>query len=176
MLPYRTALASVSEGTSIRVGRYAWPTMVSVRLSPLLEPLRAPPFAAETGSNRGVMAAMAVTVCCAVMVGEGVSRGLSSLFYSSNCSRVTALLPCAMVTAVRPEIMCISPLIPPKITKIAYFLKKHHEKFGGVQKSHYLCNRLRQVRAFSSAGLEHLPYKQRVGGSNPSTPTGVFSR
>ena len=26
-------------------------------------------------------------------------------------------------------------------------------------------------RAFSSAGSEHLPYKQRVGGSNPSTPT-----
>ena len=145
--------------------------MVSVRLSPLLEPLRAPPFAAETGSNRGVMIAMAVTVRCAVMVGEGVLRGLSSLFYSSNCSRVTALSPCAMLTAVKPEIICFSPLIPPKITKIAYFLKKHHEKFGGVQKSHYLCNRLRQVRAFSSAGLEHLPYKQRVGGSNPSTPT-----
>ena len=29
-------------------------------------------------------------------------------------------------------------------------------------------------RAFSSAGSEHLPYKQRVGGSNPSTPTGNF--
>ena len=28
-----------------------------------------------------------------------------------------------------------------------------------------------QKGAFSSAGLEHLPYKQRVGGSNPSTPT-----
>ena len=28
-----------------------------------------------------------------------------------------------------------------------------------------------KARAFSSAGLEHLPYKQRVGGSNPSTPT-----
>ena len=28
-----------------------------------------------------------------------------------------------------------------------------------------------KMRAFSSAGLEHLPYKQRVGGSNPSTPT-----
>ncbi len=28
-----------------------------------------------------------------------------------------------------------------------------------------------RARAFSSAGLEHLPYKQRVGGSNPSTPT-----
>ena len=27
------------------------------------------------------------------------------------------------------------------------------------------------MRAFSSAGSEHLPYKQRVGGSNPSTPT-----
>ena len=34
----------------------------------------------------------------------------------------------------------------------------------------YLCTRL-ENRAFSSAGLEHLPYKQRVGGSNPSTPT-----
>ena len=28
-----------------------------------------------------------------------------------------------------------------------------------------------EKRAFSSVGLEHLPYKQRVGGSNPSTPT-----
>ena len=26
-------------------------------------------------------------------------------------------------------------------------------------------------REFSSVGLEHLPYKQRVGGSTPSTPT-----
>ena len=31
--------------------------------------------------------------------------------------------------------------------------------------------RVATFRAFSSAGLEHLPYKQRVGGSNPSTPT-----
>ena len=30
---------------------------------------------------------------------------------------------------------------------------------------------LQRARAFSSAGSEHLPYKQRVGGSNPSTPT-----
>lgn len=28
-----------------------------------------------------------------------------------------------------------------------------------------------QKGEFSSAGLEHLPYKQRVGGSIPSTPT-----
>jgi hypothetical protein len=32
----------------------------------------------------------------------------------------------------------------------------------------YICTRL---RAISSAGSEHLPYKQRVGGSNPSSPT-----
>ncbi len=29
----------------------------------------------------------------------------------------------------------------------------------------------KRFREFSSAGSEHLPYKQRVGGSNPSTPT-----
>ena len=52
--------------------------------------------------------------------------------------------------------------------------KKVAEKFGGTKKKSYLCNRLRKVRALSSAGLEHLPYKQRVGGSNPSAPTGVF--
>ena len=33
-----------------------------------------------------------------------------------------------------------------------------------------------RFRAFSSAGSEHLPYKQRVGGSNPSTPTQRISR
>ena len=53
-------------------------------------------------------------------------------------------------------------------------MKKNGEKFGGFRKMYYLCTRLRKVRALSSAGLEHLPYKQRVGGSNPSAPTGVF--
>ena len=43
--------------------------------------------------------------------------------------------------------------------------------FGFFNINIYFCIRLRKVRAFSSAGLEHLPYKQRVGGSNPSTPT-----
>ena len=52
--------------------------------------------------------------------------------------------------------------------------KKVAQKFGGTGNCLYLCNRLRKVRALSSAGLEHLPYKQRVGGSNPSAPTGVF--
>ena len=43
--------------------------------------------------------------------------------------------------------------------------------FGRFAKTLYLCNRLRQVRALSSVGSERLPYKQRVGGSNPSAPT-----
>ena len=34
----------------------------------------------------------------------------------------------------------------------------------------YLCTPF-EKREFSSVGSEHLPYKQRVGGSSPSTPT-----
>jgi hypothetical protein len=33
----------------------------------------------------------------------------------------------------------------------------------------YICNPIK--REFSSAGSEHLPYKQGVTGSNPVTPT-----
>ena len=33
----------------------------------------------------------------------------------------------------------------------------------------YICSP--KTREFSSAGSEHLPYKQRVTGSNPVTPT-----
>ena len=54
------------------------------------------------------------------------------------------------------------------------FPKKYSKKFGHTKEKQYLCTRLQEARAFSSVGLEHLPYKQRVGGSNPSTPTGVF--
>ncbi|GEM_PF-6314654 len=36
----------------------------------------------------------------------------------------------------------------------------------------YICTRFRNG-AISSAGSEHLPYKQRVGGSNPSSPTNI---
>ena len=58
--------------------------------------------------------------------------------------------------------------------KMRVRLKKSTSKFGHDKKCLYLCNRLRQAtRALSSAGLEHLPYKQRVGGSNPSAPTRV---
>ena len=40
----------------------------------------------------------------------------------------------------------------------------------------YICTRKQAIREFSSAGSEHLPYKQRVGGSNPSTPTDQVSK
>ena len=56
-----------------------------------------------------------------------------------------------------------------------FFSKKNAQKFGQFEIKSYLCNRFQEAtRAFSSAGLEHLPYKQRVGGSNPSTPTKDF--
>ncbi len=55
------------------------------------------------------------------------------------------------------------------------YQQKNLLKFAQLKKNDYFCNRLRKVRAFSSAGLEHLPYKQRVGGSNPSTPTTLGS-
>ena len=47
--------------------------------------------------------------------------------------------------------------------KVHFFVKK----FGHIKKKQYFCTRFRKERAFSSAGLEHLPYKQRVCGSNP---------
>ncbi len=39
-----------------------------------------------------------------------------------------------------------------------------------MYRSPYFCTPINE-REFSSVGLEHLPYKQRVGGSTPSTPT-----
>ena len=67
---------------------------------------------------------------------------------------------------------------------IFYFLtKKVKEMFGRFIKTLYLCTRFRETKpagvpaprlskgALSSAGSERLPYKQRVGGSNPSAPT-----
>ncbi len=51
------------------------------------------------------------------------------------------------------------------------FLKKSLRKIWWKEKNAVSLHSLTRTRAFSSAGLEHLPYKQRVGGSNPSTPT-----
>ena len=54
--------------------------------------------------------------------------------------------------------------------KMPIFWKNTPEKFLDSKKSSTFASQLSD-RAFSSAGSEHLPYKQRVGGSNPSTPT-----
>ena len=57
------------------------------------------------------------------------------------------------------------------IARKACFLRK---KLCGIKKMPIFAPLLQRERAFSSAGSEHLPYKQRVGGSNPSTPTKKF--
>jgi hypothetical protein len=47
-----------------------------------------------------------------------------------------------------------------------------YSMFGNKKSVLHLCTPNAQgKREFSSVGSEHLPYKQRVGGSNPSTPT-----
>ena len=43
--------------------------------------------------------------------------------------------------------------------------------FGGFKKCSTFASLLKQAWAVSAVGSEHLPYKQRVGGSNPSLPT-----
>ncbi len=52
-------------------------------------------------------------------------------------------------------------------------LTKFNKKYCRIKNLNYLCSHnRRKYRAISSAGSEHLPYKQGVGGSNPSSPTG----
>ena len=48
---------------------------------------------------------------------------------------------------------------------------KNSRKILDNQKIVVPLQRFRRERALSSAGSERLPYKQRVGGSNPSAPT-----
>jgi hypothetical protein len=43
--------------------------------------------------------------------------------------------------------------------------------FAEMKMSSIFALSTKKIRAISSAGSEHLPYKQRVGGSNPSSPT-----
>ena len=65
-------------------------------------------------------------------------------------------------------------LIKKNKKKFAFFLSDNLEKrFFALplhRKTERKCSSSK-LWEFSSAGLEHLPYKQRVGGSNPSTPT-----
>ena len=58
-----------------------------------------------------------------------------------------------------------------------HFLKKKLTK--NLHSSKIGCNfasLFEKARVLSSAGSEHLPYKQRVGGSNPSAPTQQLGR
>ena len=55
------------------------------------------------------------------------------------------------------------------------FKQKQEENLVVSDKTCNFAPAFENKRAFSSVGLEHLPYKQRVGGSNPSTPTNRFS-
>ena len=54
---------------------------------------------------------------------------------------------------------------------VGNFYEKIFEKIWWIQTSCVTLHRFWQERALSSAGSERLPYKQRVGGSNPSAPT-----
>ena len=48
---------------------------------------------------------------------------------------------------------------------VLFFMKGTVKRVSSPDPLHF------QQRAISAAGSEHLPYKQRVGGSNPSSPT-----
>jgi len=50
------------------------------------------------------------------------------------------------------------------------FLKKIKKIFA-MKNRLYICSPFGGERAISSVGLEHLPYKQGVVGSNPTSPT-----
>ena len=50
-------------------------------------------------------------------------------------------------------------------------IKKNIETFANKKIIRIFASLLRETWALSSAGSERLPYKQRVGGSNPSAPT-----
>ena len=57
--------------------------------------------------------------------------------------------------------------------KAALLQKNEFARFGIFKKTSHLCitKRHNAARGISSAGSEHLPYKQRVVGSNPTSPT-----
>ena len=64
------------------------------------------------------------------------------------------------------------PKLPVKAEKTPRFLKKTPRYLEHIPKVRTFASQLRlRTRALSSAGSERLPYKQRVGGSNPSAPT-----
>jgi hypothetical protein len=67
-------------------------------------------------------------------------------------------------------------IYPENVIASGYF--ERHAKYRTSLRAGILIDlrnegKVAKQREFSSAGSEHLPYKQRVGGSIPSTPTSV---
>jgi hypothetical protein len=68
-------------------------------------------------------------------------------------------------------IQALKFLINKKIPLIASYLQRIFNFYLPVKIKNLTLQTDQQKWKFSSAGSEHLPYKQRVGGSNPSTST-----
>ena len=67
-----------------------------------------------------------------------------------------------------------SQIKTPKTEKFHFLPKKIAKKFVSSKIIPTFASLSQRTdRVLSSAGSEHLPYKQRVGGSNPSAPTQV---
>ena len=121
-------------------------------------------------------------VCEAILGRLGVSGGVAvGIAWAGGRRGLAAGWPpgasvrrCAGGHPVGPWPPCAGVVAPPERRFCNFFAggcKFFPKKFWRFGKSDYLCTRLQEARALSSAGLEHLPYKQRVGGSNPSAPT-----
>ena len=85
----------------------------------------------------------------------------------------------SMESAFRPSLAAQkgaqTPNFGSRNRKNTSFREKRRGKFAGLEGNAYFCTAFKKRRALSSVGSERLPYKQRVGGSNPSVPTS-FSR
>ena len=112
-------------------------------------------------SRNGVMA----LVCCSVVC-------TACVFLSTPC--VELWLVCVLLLGfILSEKVCVKCLwcgFEDFFVKRRIFLSKN---LVVKIKRYTFASQLRNAThwTFSSAGLEHLPYKQRVGGSNPSTST-----
>ena len=96
----------------------------------------------------------------------GIIRGSGSIAYSMKVDLISTwaiVIPLSMFMAF---VVKASPAI-------VVCCLNADQIFESVN-AHSKIQALSYKRAFSSAGSEHLPYKQRVGGSNPSTPTFGF--
>ncbi len=85
----------------------------------------------------------------------------------------------AQMVEQRTENPCVPGSIPGGTTLMKRFgsirLSVRTRDFHSLKSSSTLLWTTKYIGALSSAGSERLPYKQRVGGSNPSAPTKIKS-